>query len=207
MPELTTDTLTLFLIFAAVFALNLMPAFAPPTWMTLSFIGVAAPGIDVAPLALVGASAATLGRVTLAKLSRAIVRQKFLSQATRQNIDAVRESIQRRRGLTFTAFCTYSFSPLPSNYLFIAYGLTALPIAFVALPFFIGRLLSYAFWITTASILGDQLDLEPLESASYLGAYFIASQLLLIPALYAFTHIDWRAAVAERRFSWLKREL
>ena len=31
--------LGLLIIFAIVFALNLIPAFAPPTWMVISYIG------------------------------------------------------------------------------------------------------------------------------------------------------------------------
>ena len=58
--------------------------------------------------------------------------------------------------ITFGTFLGYSISPLPSNYLFIAYGLTSLPIAFVALPFFVGRLVSYGFWLKTASTISDR---------------------------------------------------
>jgi hypothetical protein len=68
--------------------------------------------------------------------------------------------IERRPVLTFGTFLGYALSPLPSNYLFIAYGLTSLPITFLSLPFFVGRLASYAFWMRTASTVGDWLDLD-----------------------------------------------
>src|SRR6516162_2174500 len=118
-------------LFVVIFLLNLLPAFAPPTWTAMSFIGLTIPGIDFISLAVVAAAAATFGRVTLAKLSRAIVRQRLLSQQTRCNVDAIRRGIESRRAMTFGTFLAYSFSPLPSNYLFIAYGLTSLPIAFL----------------------------------------------------------------------------
>ena len=51
-------------------------------------------------------------------------------------LDAIRQGIEGRPVMTFSTFLAYSFSPLPSNYLFIAYGLTSFPIAFLALPFF-----------------------------------------------------------------------
>jgi hypothetical protein len=133
-----------------------------------------------------------------------MVRERMLSHASRQNLDHIRQRIESRRGLTFGAFLGYSFSPLPSNYLFIAYGLTTLPIAFLALPFFIGRLASYTFWIATASAVGRRLDLDPVESAPYFWAYFILSQVLLIPAIYAFAHIDWRAALSEGKLRWFR---
>ena len=204
MPQYFDQLVLGALLFLAVFFLNVMPAFAPPTWLTLSFVGFSMPHVPVLALALIGATAATLGRVTLAKLSHSIVRKNFIDASTRANIDAIRKGLEHRRIMTFGIFLTYAFSPLPSNYLFIAYGLTTLKLGLVALPFFVGRLASYSFWVTTASALGDRLDLDSFESASYVGRYFIASQVLLVPAIYIFTQIDWRAAFEEKRLRWFR---
>jgi hypothetical protein len=123
----------------------------------------------------------------------------LLSEPARLNIDAIKQGIEGRRALTSTAFMAFALSPLPSNYLFIAYGLTSLPIMFLAVPFFVGRLLSYGFWVATASTVGDRLNVDWFESSVYLSAYFVLSQLLLVPAIYAFTRVDWHAAFSERR--------
>ena len=171
----------------------------------MSFIGLTIPSIDFVLLAVVAAAAATFGRITLAKLSRVIVRRRLLSEQTRCNVDAIKHGIEGRPVMTFGTFLAFAFSPLPSNYLFIAYGLTSLPIAFLALPFFIGRLASYAFWIKTASTVGDRLNLDWFESAPYFVAYFIISQVLLIPVIYGFTRVDWHAVFTGRRFKWLRR--
>ena len=205
MSESTNLANVIAVLFIVVFVLNLLPAFAPPTWTTMSFIGLAVPNIDVFLLAFVAAAAATCGRVILAKLSRALVRQKLLNEQTRRNVDAIRAGIENRRAMTLGTFLGYSLSPLPSNYLFIAYGLTSLPIAFLALPFFIGRFVSYAFWTRTASTVGDWLDWDWFESAPYFAAYFLLSQLLLVPAIYGFTRIDWQALFTERRLKWLAK--
>lgn len=191
-------------LFVAVFALNLLPAFGPPTWAAMSFIGLAIPNIDVLLLALVAASAATCGRVLLAKLSRVIVRQRLLTEEVRSNVDAIKSGIENRRAMTVGTFFGYSLSPLPSNYLFIAYGLTSLPIAALAAPFFVGRLVSYAFWARTASTVGDWLDWDWFESAPYFVAYFLLSQILLVPVIYGFTRLDYRAFFAEKRLKWLQ---
>lgn len=192
------------ILFLVVFVLNLLPAFAPPTWTAMSFIGLAIPNIDVLLLAVVAAVAATGGRIVLAKLSRAIVRQKLLTEEARRNVDAIRAGIENRRAMTVGTFLGYSLSPLPSNYLFIAYGLTSLPIVLLAAPFFIGRFVSYAFWARTASTVGDWLDWDWVESAPYFAAYFLLSQLLLIPVIYGFTRLDWRALFTEKRLRWLE---
>ncbi len=97
------------LLFIVVFVLNVLPAFAPPTWTTMSFIGLAIPNVDFVLFALIAATAATLGRVVLGKLSRALVRQKLLSEQTRHNVDAIRLGIESRRAITFGSFLGYSF--------------------------------------------------------------------------------------------------
>jgi len=192
-------------LFIMVFVLNVLPAFAPPTWTTMSFIGLAIPNIDVLLLASVAAVAATCGRIVLAKLSRGIVRQRFLSEQSRRNVDAIKTAIENRRAMTIGTFLGYSLSPLPSNYLFIAYGLTSLPIAFLSVPFLIGRFVSYAFWTRTASTIGDWLDWDWFESAPYFLGYYLLSQLLLIPVIYAFTRIDWNALFVETHLKWLDK--
>jgi hypothetical protein len=203
--DLTDMTKISVVLFIVVFVLNLLPAFAPPTWTALSFIGLTMPSLDFISLAVVAAAAATCGRVTLARLSRAIVRQRLLSERTRCNVDAIKLGIEGRRGTTFGTFLAYALSPLPSNYLFIAYGLTSLPVALVALPFFIARLAIYTFWLKTASAVGQRLDLDWFESAPYFLAYFILSQLLLVPVIYGFTRLDWHAALTQYRFKWLRK--
>jgi membrane protein YqaA with SNARE-associated domain len=189
-------------LFIVVFVLNVLPAFAPPTWTTMSFVGLAIPNIDVLLLASVAAVAATCGRIVLAKLSRTLVRQKLLTEQSRRNVDAIKIGIENQRAITLGTFLGYSLSPLPSNYLFIAYGLTSLPILFLSVPFFFGRFVSYAFWTRTASTIGDWLDWDWFESAPYFLAYFLTSQLLLVPVIYAFTRLDWRTLFVERRFKW-----
>ena len=66
--------------------------------------------------------------------------------------------------LTFGAFLFYAFTPLPSNYLFIAYGLTALPLIRIALPFLLDRFVSYLLWARSAAGISSRLD--PEDSAT-----------------------------------------
>jgi hypothetical protein len=195
----------LLLLFATVFGLNMIPAFAPPTWMVFSYIGFRYVTVNHALLAVVGASAATLGRLVLAKMARVVIRQKFMSESSRQNIDSIREYLQPRKKLTFGVFLFYAFTPFPSNYLFIAYGLTSMELRLIAPAFFLGRSVSYTFWGFTASTIARRLTLESTEALSYLSVYFVASQVLLLSLIYVFTRIDWRLLLGERKFRWTKR--
>ena len=187
-----------------IFTLNVVPAFAPPTWMALSWIGFEHPQYNPFGVALFGAAAATAGRVVLAKLSRTIIRQRFMSEASRANIEVIREAIDGHRALTAGTFLFFAFSPFASNFLFIAYGLTSSPLRLAAIPFFLGRFISYSFFVFAASEVSQRLALNGTDAQNYFGIYFVASQFLFMGALYLFTRIDWKYAVKTKRLRWLR---
>jgi uncharacterized membrane protein YdjX (TVP38/TMEM64 family) len=191
-------------LFAAVFILSVIPAFAPPTGVALSYVGFRYPLQSITLLALVGAIAATLGRLTLGKLSRVIVRQKLLSESARENIDVLKEALEKRRKLTFSVCLFYAFCPLPSNFLFIAYGLTSLPWNLIAIPFFLGRFVGYSFWVFAGSTAARMVTLESTEGQSYLGVYFVLLQLLMLFLVYLLTKVEWRALFDDKKFRWMK---
>lgn len=194
-------------LFVSIFLLNVIPAFAPPTWMVFSFIGFHFPEHNGAKLAIVGALAATLGRLTLAKLSRSIIRQRLMSENARQNVDAIRNWLRGRTRLTFSLFLLYAFSPLPSNYLFIAYGLTAMDLKLIAIPFFLGRTVSYSFWRFASAAVAQKIAMESEDTLPYFSVYFIVSQIAFLFLVYAFTRIDWHRLFTEHKFSWTRREI
>ena len=187
-----------------IFTLNVIPAFAPPTWMVLSWIGFEHPQYNPFGMALFAAAAATAGRVVLAKLSRTIIRQRFMSEASRANIEVIKDAIEGHRALTAGTFLFFAFSPFASNFLFIAYGLTSSPLRLVVIPFFLGRFISYSFFVYAASEVSQRLALNGSEAKNYFGIYFVASQFLFMGVLYLFTRIDWKYAVENKRLRWLR---
>jgi len=194
---------TFVLLFSVVYALNLLPAFAPPTWVVFSYVGFRYPTPNVTLFALVGAVAATLGRLTLAKLARVVIRQKLMSQKSRDNVDAIRLRLEGRKKLTFGVFLFYAFTPFPSNFLFIAYGLTAMDLTLIAVPFFIGRTLSYSFWGFTSSAVARRVSAEAADIWPYLSVYFVISQVALLSLIWVFTKVDWLTLFERGRLQWL----
>jgi len=188
--------------FVIVFVFNLVPAFAPPTWMLLSYIRFAYRPSGVV-LAILGAFAATLGRLLLAHLSQRIIRNQLFSQATRQNIDALREYLSKRQKLTIGVFILYALGPLPSNQIFLAYGLTGLPLRNIATPFFFGRLVSYAFWIFFVSSTAQLVAADTLTQGKFLGGYFVITQFLILATVYLFAKLDWHHLIKERKLRWM----
>lgn len=205
MTEMLHTLLEFLLIFGIVFCLNVIPAFAPPTWTALSYVAIRY-NHNILLLALVGAVAATTGRIVLAKLSDTIVRQKFLSEGTKQNIGEIKKQLEKNRKLTFSIFLFYAFSPLPSNHLFIAYGLTGLSLKLIAMPFFLGRIVSYSFWAYSASRVATLLASQKVGSGSFFGVYFVVTQLFTIFLVYLFTKIDWRALFRDKKLRWRRKE-
>jgi membrane protein DedA with SNARE-associated domain len=193
------------ILFLAVFLLNIIPAFAPPTWMVFSFLGFRFPSRIDWSFALVGALAAATGRSVLGKLSRTIVRNHWLSEAARKNVDSLKLELEKRPTLTFGLFLFYAFTPLPSNFLFIAYGLTTMPLIRLVVPFFIGRFVSYSFWTMSSAAVSRELELEDTEAIAYLSVYFVLTQLALLALVYIFTRIDWNLLLRKRKWRWLPK--
>jgi membrane protein YqaA with SNARE-associated domain len=186
----TMNTLALF---AIIFVLNSLPAFAPPTWMVLSAVGLSNPDANAWLTALVAATAATAGRLVLAKLAFLLVRQRWLSARTKENIDLVKDRLERQRAMTFGAVLAYTCSPLPSNSLFIAYGLTSLPLAPVAVAAFIGRFVTYSVWMVIAMDVAHKIVLDQGSVMAYFGGYFALTQVFLLALVVLFAKLDWRA--------------
>ncbi|MBB5458283.1 hypothetical protein [Paraburkholderia sp. Cpub6] len=192
--------MTMAVLFMAVLVLNLIPAFAPPTWMAMSWIGFRQPEQNVFLLAVVAASAATMGRLILARCSGWLVRGHLMGEAGRENIDEVKTWLEKRKAVTVGVLLLYAFSPFPSNYLFIAYGLTRLRLWLIGVPFFFGRLASYAVWTHVARLAHSYLDPELDLEGGYLGAYFIVTQLVLLGLVFVLTRIDWKLALNGHTF-------
>ena len=193
---------TLAILFVVVLLINLMPAFAPPTWMAMSWIGFNVPEGSPLVFALVAASAATLGRLILATFARTLVRGRLMRDADRQNIDVVRLWLKKHKTMTVTTFFLYSLSPLPSNYLFIAYGLSGLPLRVVGAAFFLGRTASYAIWAHLGRFVSAHIDPEAQFQGGYFSAYFVATQLVLLGLVYILMKLDWKMLIEKRKLMW-----
>ena len=175
------------ILFAVVFAINLLPAFGPPTWSIIVLYGLNS-DLPVPAIVIVGAVAAALGRFTLAHGFRLL--SNHVPDKTRRNLAAARAAFERRKRSGLAALALFAVSPLPSAQLFAAVGLARVPIAAFTLAFFAGRLVSYSLYAGSAHLIeartvGDTFR-ETLTSP--LG---LALQVLLLAALVAFARIDW----------------
>lgn len=171
---------------AVVFAVNLLPAFGPPTWAVLVFFRLTY-DVPAVPLILLGALAAALGRLTLAALTRHF--RGRLPAEKRENLAQAQETLIGTRGRAVAGLGLFALSPIPSAQLFVAAGLLTVPLVPLTAAFFAGRLVSYTIYVAAASAAAASLgDVFQKAVASPAGILVQIAMLGLLVALY---RIDW----------------
>jgi membrane protein YqaA with SNARE-associated domain len=179
------------LLFLIVFGVNLLPAFGPPTWTLLVFARITWHLQPVA-IVLIGALAAMSGRYVLARLARRFrghLRPKWIA-----NLEAANELLFAKKNRAWAVLAVFVVSPLPSAQLFVAAGLLDVELVPLTLAFFVGRLVSYSFYVALATLadrqLGDVLG-------DLLGSpWSIAAQVLLLAGAAVLPFVDWRSLAA-----------
>lgn len=175
------------LMLAVVLVVNVMPAFAPPTW-TVLVVFLIRYDIPAPVLVIGGAAAAATGRFLLASAFRRLAPR--LPEKKRRDLDAVGELLTERRSGQAGLLGLFLLSPLPSTPLFQAAGLTErVGLVPVTLAFFCGRLVTYSIYVggasvaraSIASVLGDQLT----------SPWAIAMQIALVLAVALFVALPW----------------
>jgi membrane protein YqaA with SNARE-associated domain len=179
--------------FACIFAINLLPAFGPPTWVVLVFFRLNS-DLAAVPLVLGGALAAASGRLVLAYGSRHFRRR--LSQKRLTSLAAARDVLAGNRQRAAAGLALFALSPVPSAQLFVAAGLLGVALVPLTAAFFAGRLVSYSIYVAGASVAKDSLG-------AALGDVFtsplgIALQVAMVAAVVALVRVDWAAVIGRR---------
>lgn len=174
------------LVALVVFAVNLLPAFGPPTSAVLVAFTL---NFDLAPVPLViaGALAAASGRFLLASGARRL--RPRMSAERIESLAAAQRALTDRRGKSLAGLGLFALSPVPSAQLFVAAGVMTVPLVPLTLAFFAGRIVSYSVYVAGASAIKESSG-EVVTDAlvSPLG---IALQVLMLGALVALLKVDW----------------
>ena len=180
-------------IFFLLVGLNTAPLLMPPTWIVLSSFYALDTTLDPLSLALVGATGATLGRFFLKSMSRFF--RGIVGKEQKSNLDAIGEFLNRKKfGYIITSFL-FAATPLPSNMLFVAYGMMRAKSIGLYVGFWFGRILSYYIMITISkAVLTPFLT---LFEDRYIG--ILVADGLGIGVVILFTCIDWIVLLLERK--------
>jgi hypothetical protein len=169
------------LAIATIFAINLLPAFGPPTWSVLVFFALNF-DLPAAPLVIAGALAAASGRYVLATGARRL--RPRLSAARLASIDRAQRALSANRRRSLAGLGLFALSPVPSGQLFVAAGLMTVPLAPLTVAFFCGRLVSYSVYVSVATIAERNLGGLALDAlTSPLGVALQVAMLLALAAL------------------------
>ncbi len=161
-----------------VFAVNLLPAFGPPTWAVLVFFSIDL-DLPAAGLVLGGALAAASGRFLLANGARRL-RPRF-SAARLRRLDHTEAALTANRTRTAAGLGLYLVSPLPSGQLFVAAGLMTVPLLPLTAAFLAGRLVAYSIYVSVGTVAAHSLGTVALDAlTSPLG---VGLQLLMLAGL------------------------
>lgn len=176
------------ILFGIVFAINLLPAFGPPTWSVIVLYGFNS-DLSLAGLVVTAALASSSGRYLLAHGFRQFATR--LSAKTRGNLAAAREAFEQKRHHHLMALVFFVVSPLPSAQQFSAVGLAGVRILPFTLAFFVGRLVSYTFYAGGAELVDRNSSLGDVFRESLTSPLGIAVQVVMLGLLVLLAKVDW----------------
>jgi len=175
-------------LFAVVFAINLLPAFGPPTWSVIVMFGLST-DLPIPGIVVVGALAAAFGRFLLAHGFRLLSFR--VSEETKYNLAAARSAFMRKKHHGWAALGLFALSPVPSAQLFAAIGLTNIRILPFTAAFFAGRLVSYSIYAGSAHLVAEELTLADTFREALTSPWGIAFQIAMLAMLVALAKIPW----------------
>ena len=188
-------------IFLLLIAVNAAPILMPPTWIILSSFFALDSSLDPIVLALVGATGATIGRLFLKRISGFF--RRFVGKEQESNLDAIGNFLNKKKfGYTLTSFL-FAATPLPSNMLFVAYGMMRAKSIGLYIGFWFGRVVSYYIMITISeAVLTPFLQ---LFEDKIIG--IIVADIVGISSVVFFTCINWKILLIERKLKFVRPKL
>lgn len=197
------DPLQIIVEWLVVFILNVIPAFAPPTWIVLSAFYIAFPQ-NIFFLIAIGVTASTAGRYALAKGSEILI-QKYASNNKKEDLAHLKKALNYKPMQKFLFTFIFALSPLPSNALFIAAGATKIRLREILAGFFAGRTVSYLLLVFITEKVFTALE-KTLEGNATIWTVMI--EVIGVLSIVAFFAIDWDKLIrsGEKNKKWPKKK-
>ena len=188
-------------IFLVLIGVNAAPILMPPSWIVLTSFYLLDPSLNVVILAMVGATGATIGRFFLKKISGLF--RRFVGQEQKSNLDIIGDYLNRKKYGYVIASFLFGATPLPSNMLFITYGLMKAKSLGIYVGFWFGRTISYIVMIYFGNAVLTPF-LEIFENR-------ITGILLIdgvgIGIIVLFASINWTVFITQRKIKFVKPKI
>ncbi|KEQ56371.1 hypothetical protein AAA799E16_00315 [Marine Group I thaumarchaeote SCGC AAA799-E16] len=193
--------LSYFGIFLVLILVNASPILMPPSWIVLTSFYLLDPSLNVVFLAMVGATGATIGRLFLKKISGLF--RKFVGEEQKTNLDIIGDYLNHKKYGYLLASFLFGATPLPSNMLFITYGLMRAKSVGIYIGFWLGRTISYIIMIYFGNVV-LQPFLEIFEDR-------LTGILLIdgvgIGVIVLFASINWTVLITQRKIKFVKPKI
>ena len=188
-------------IFLVLIGINAAPILMPPSWIVLTSFYLLDPSLNVVVLAMVGATGATIGRFLLKKISG--VFRKFVADEQKNNLDIIGDYLNKKKYGYVIASFLFGATPLPSNMLFITYGLMRAKSLGIYVGFWFGRVISYIIMIYFGNAVLTPF-LEIFEDR-------LTGILLIdgagIGVIVLFASINWTVLITQKKIKFVKPKI
>jgi hypothetical protein len=188
-------------IFLVLIGINAAPILMPPSWIILTSFYLLDPTLNVILLAVVGATGATIGRFFLKKLSGYF--RRFVAEEQKSNLDIIGDYLNNKKYGYVIASFLFGATPLPSNMLFITYGLMRAKSIGIYVGFWFGRIISYMIMIYFGNAVISPF-LEIFEDR-LTGILLIDGVGIGVVVLFA--SINWTILITQRKIKFVKPKL
>ncbi len=188
-------------IFLVLIGVNASPILMPPSWIILTSFYLLDPTLNIVILAMVGATGATIGRFFLKRISGLF--RKFVGEEQKSNLDMIGDYLNKKKYGYLIASFLFGATPLPSNVLFITYGLMRAKSVSIYIGFWIGRTLSYIIMIYFGNaVLTPLLDVFEDRLTGILLIDGIGIGLIVL-----FASINWTLLITQRKIKFVKPKI
>ena len=188
-------------IFLILIGVNASPILMPPSWIVLTSFYLLDPTLNIVLLAVVGATGATIGRFFLKRISGLF--RKFVGEEQKTNLDIIGSYLNKKKHGYLIASFLFGATPLPSNILFITYGLMRAKSTGIYIGFWFGRTISYILMIYFGNAVLTPF-LEMFED-SLTGILLIDG--IGIGLIILFACINWTVLLTQRKIKFVKPKI
>jgi len=183
-----------------LFLVNISPILMPPNWLILSSFYALDDSMDIAVLAIVGATASTAGRFVLKQL---VSKFKNHSNNNTSNLTVIGDYLNKKKyGYVVSSF-VFAATPLPDNILFVAYGLIKAKSIGMYVGFWFGKLLAFYVMLTISPAV--LVPFTRLFEDRLVG--ILLADGLGIMAIIIFAAIDWNILLNKKKLRLVKPRL
>lgn len=188
-------------VFFIIFVISVIPILTPPTWIVIVSAYSLNDQLNPLLLSMIGASAAIAGRLILLQLST--VGRKAINDKRKNSLDKFRKYLEKTRYGYLIGTLLFAILPLPSNMLFISYGLMKAKSIGIVVGFWLGRFVAYIIMINLSQYFFNSF--KEYINSDILSLIFIDILGILMTLLMLL--IDWNILLSNHKLVFIRPKI